>query len=124
MAPLLHVTLVSAGLIAMCSATLRADPAVASGKTHILAKARADTAPDAGLAPKRHPLKGVIVDVRADKHALLVKHEEIPGVMRAMTMLLKTDADTLKRATKGQAITGLLVRKADGWWIEAVKPAN
>jgi len=44
--------------------------------------------------------------------------------MRAMTMLLKTDADTLKRATKGQAITGLLVRKADGWWIEAVKPAN
>jgi hypothetical protein len=77
-------------------------------------------------APKRHPLKGVVVDVLADKSALLVKHEEIPGVMKAMTMLLKVDADTLKSpaATKGAAITGLLVRKADGWWLEEAKLAE
>jgi Cu/Ag efflux protein CusF len=78
-------------------------------------------APD---VPKRHPLKGVVVDVLADKSALLVKHEEIPGVMKAMTMLLQVDADTLKSpaATKGAAITGMLVRKADGWWLEEVQP--
>ncbi len=72
--------------------------------------------------PQRHPLKGVIIDVVADKSALLVKHEEIPGVMKAMTMLLKVDADTLKSsaATKGTAITGFLVRKTDGWWLEEV----
>lgn len=77
-------------------------------------------------APKRHPLKGVVLDVFAEKSALLVKHEEIPGVMKAMTMLLKVDADTLKlpAATKGAAITGLLVRKVDGWWLEEVKPAS
>jgi len=73
--------------------------------------------------PKRHPLKGVVIDVLTDKSALLVKHEEIPGVMKAMTMLLTVDATTLKSsaATKGAAITGQLVRKADGWWLEDVK---
>lgn len=69
-----------------------------------------------------HPLKGVVIDVLADKSALLVKHEEIPGIMKAMTMLLQVDAATFKSpaATKGAAITGLLVRKTDGWWLEEV----
>lgn len=80
---------------------------------------RAGTEPQS--PPARHPIKGVIVAVRADKQALLVKHEEIPGVMRAMTMLLKTDPTTIGRVAKGQAITGLLSRRDDGWWIESIK---
>lgn len=83
-----------------------------------------EAAPAPAKAPARHPLKGVVVDIRADRSALLVKHEEIPGVMRAMTMLLKVDAPTLAAAKKDQAITGLLVRKPDGWWLEEVKPAS
>lgn len=72
--------------------------------------------------PTRHPLKGVVVDIISDRGSLLVKHEEVPGVMRAMTMMFKvTDAD-LKSVRKDQAITGLMVRKPDGWWLEAVKP--
>lgn len=69
-----------------------------------------------------HPLKGVIIDVLADKSSLLVKHEEIPGVMKAMTMLLRVDADTLKSpaSKKGAEITGLLVKKTDGWWLETI----
>ncbi|MEN9842081.1 MAG: hypothetical protein RL376_1881 [Verrucomicrobiota bacterium] len=69
-----------------------------------------------------HPLKGVIVDVVAEKKALLVKHEEIPGVMRAMTMLLKVDAPTLAAAQKGQAITATLHKHTDGWWLENITP--
>jgi Cu/Ag efflux protein CusF len=94
----------------------------------------ADATPHAGhmpeksdqakAAPARHPLKGVIVDVVADKTSLLVKHEEIPGVMRAMTMLLKVTESELKSVQKGQAVTGLLVRKPDGWWLEEVKAAT
>jgi Cu/Ag efflux protein CusF len=72
-------------------------------------------------AVKGHPLKGVIVDVLSDQSALLVKHEEVPGVMKAMTMLLKVDAAALSSAKKGQTVTGLLVRKADGWWLDEVK---
>jgi Cu/Ag efflux protein CusF len=79
---------------------------------------------EAKAAPARHPLKGVIVDVVADKTSLLVKHEEIPGVMRAMTMLLKVTESELKSVQKGQAVTGLLVRKPDGWWLEEVKAAT
>jgi Cu/Ag efflux protein CusF len=114
--PLLLVTVFA------CSALVRAEESCTCG-THL-----ADTAvsADSKDASKRHPLKGVVIDVLTDRSALLVKHEEIPGVMRAMTMLLKVDADTLKSpaATQGAAITGLLVRKTDGWWLEAVKSAE
>lgn len=75
-------------------------------------------------APARHPLKGVIVDVYPERKALLVKHEEIPGVMRAMTMLLKAGEEDLKAGKKGLSITGYLVRRDDGWWIEQVQPLS
>jgi Copper binding periplasmic protein CusF len=73
---------------------------------------------------KRYPLKGVIVDILAERSALLVKHEEIPGYMKAMTMLLKVDAATLAAAAKGQAITATLVERADGFWLEEVTPVR
>lgn len=72
---------------------------------------------------KRYPLKGVVTGVMADRSALLVKHEEIPGFMRAMTMLFKVDAATLKAAQKGQAITGLMSRQGSDWVLEDVKLA-
>jgi Cu/Ag efflux protein CusF len=72
-------------------------------------------------AIKRHPLKGVITSVLADQSALMVKHEEIPGVMRAMTMLFKVDAATLKSARKGHGITGLMSRQGNDWVLEEVK---
>jgi Cu/Ag efflux protein CusF len=75
-------------------------------------------------APARYPLKGAVVETMADQSALLVKHEEIPGVMKAMTMLLKVDAAALASVKKGDAVTGQLVRKADGWWLEEVKAAE
>lgn len=75
-------------------------------------------------APARHPLRGVVVEVLADKSALLVKHEAIPGVMKAMTMLLKVDAAGLSAVSKGSPITGLLIKRADGWWLDAVQLAK
>src|SRR5687768_15685344 len=70
---------------------------------------------------KRHPLKGVITNVLADQSALMVKHEEIPGVMRAMTMMFKVDAATLKAVKKGDAITGLMTREDGEWKLYDVK---
>lgn len=68
-------------------------------------------------AAKFHPLKGIVVDVMTDKSALLVKHEEIPGVMRAMTMMFLVDADTLAHVKKGDAITGQMGRDENKKWI-------
>jgi Cu/Ag efflux protein CusF len=78
-------------------------------------------APKSAEAIKRHPLRGVVTGIMADRSSLLVKHEEIPGVMRAMTMLFKVDAATLKAAKEGQTITGLMSRQGDAWVLENVK---
>lgn len=77
-------------------------------------------------APAAHPLAGVVVEVRRDRAALLVKHEEVPGVMRAMTMLLKVEAPVLDQVKAGDAIRAKLSRREDGWWLHevAVVPAK
>ena len=70
---------------------------------------------------KRHALRGVITAVYPDRSSLMVKHEEIPGVMRAMTMLFKVEPATLKSAQKGQTITAMMSRQGDEWWLHDVK---
>lgn len=69
----------------------------------------------------RHPLKGIVTGVLADQSALMVKHEAIPGVMRAMTMMFKVDAATLQSVQKGQQITGKMSRQGDHFVLEDVK---
>jgi Copper binding periplasmic protein CusF. len=73
---------------------------------------------DTALA--RHPLRGVIVAVRPDDSALLVKHEAIPGYMRAMTMLFKVDAAALSALKKGDAIAATLVQREDAFYLENI----
>lgn len=75
----------------------------------------------APAAPATHPLRGVVVGLLPDKTALLVKHEEIPGVMRAMTMMFKVDAAVLQRVKEGDAIKAQLSRREDGWWLQEVQ---
>jgi Cu/Ag efflux protein CusF len=100
------------------AAGLAAAPAARANPAHPLAAEK-----PAAEAVKRHPLRGVIVEVLPDRSALLVKHEEIPGVMRAMTMLFKVDAATLAAVKKGDAITGLVSRRDGEWRLEEVQPA-
>lgn len=112
----LAAPLVSRGEAACCSGHDEKTPAApaVSGDTSSAASPE---------ATRGHPLKGVVIAVLTEKSALLVKHEEIPGVMKAMTMLLKVDAATLAAAKKDQAITGTLVQKPDGWWLLDLQPA-
>lgn len=77
----------------------------------------------AEVPAKRHPLRGVITGVLAEQSAFMVKHEEIPGFMRAMTMMFKVDESTLKAFKTGDAITGLISRQGRHWVLEDVKPA-
>lgn len=84
----------------------------------IAAAPEAKTAAEA--AKERHPLKGVVMGILADRQALLVKHDEIPGVMRAMTMMFKVDADTLKAAKEGAVLNGKMVRRDGAFWLEDV----
>ena len=81
------------------------------------------TSPKSAEPAKRYPVRGVVMGILPEKAALLVKHEEIPGVMRAMTMMFKVDPTTLKNAKEGQSISGALARESDGWWLHEVKLA-
>ncbi len=110
------------GLACECEHTA---PAAKTATLATAAAADPQTAP-AEKPAAGHPLKGVVVKVVADRSALLVKHEEVPGVMKAMTMLLKVDAATLESpaAQPDTAITGTLVKKPDGWWLLDVTPTK
>jgi Cu/Ag efflux protein CusF len=76
---------------------------------------------------KKHPLKGVVTDLLAEESALMVKHEAIPGVMKAMTMMLTVDSAVLSTVKQGDAITGLIYRDAAGTWrlddVKVITPA-
>jgi len=77
--------------------------------------------------PVTHPLKGVIVAVMPEKTALLVKHEAVPGVMRAMTMMFKVEPAVLEKVKRGDALHARMGKREDGWWlteIEVVPPAK
>lgn len=93
--------------------------------------AQAQPAPGAQAekpAPTFHPLTGVVTEVMAERSALMVKHDEIPGVMRAMTMMFRVEADVLAKVKKGDAIKALMGRDEDRKWIlrevEVVTPAK
>jgi Cu/Ag efflux protein CusF len=73
---------------------------------------------------KRHPLRGVITAIVSDRSAVMVKHEEIPGVMKAMTMMFKVDPATLKSVKEGDTITALMSRQNNTWVLENVKRIN
>lgn len=74
----------------------------------------ADKAPDAA---KRYPLRGVITAILADQSSLMIKHEDIPGLMRGMTMVFKVDEATARSAKVGQSITGMVAREGNTWWV-------
>lgn len=108
---------------------IRTDPGTSDqpGKvaTHIAsipAIATAESLEDCGCdtdeAESGHALRGVIQDKLPDREALLVAHEEIPGVMMAMTMMFQVDPRVLPLVKKGQTILGQIEHREDGkWWL-------
>ncbi len=63
-----------------------------------------------GPEPKKYELKGQILAVQPERQELLVKHEDIPGFMPAMTMPYKvSDAGLLAGKEPGDLITATLV---------------
>ena len=68
-----------------------------------------------------HPVQGIVVEVYSDPPALLVDHEEIPGVMAAMSMRFEVDAATIDDVKVGDAITARLRLQDQTWRLDQVK---
>lgn len=74
---------------------------------------------------KRFPLKGEIVGISKERGRLIVKHEEIPGYMPAMTMEFIVSPGDLANAKEGQRITAEMVSNEDeDFVLEKIWPAD
>lgn len=75
--------------------------------------------------PKRYPLTGEVVSVDTKRHVLAVKHEEIAGLMPAMTMEFSVSAGDAAVAKPGQRIRAQLIPSDKGdWRLESIWPAD
>jgi Cu/Ag efflux protein CusF len=103
-------------LLTAPAASLACDCGKSAKPASSLTTLSTDAKPSEKPAPRKHPLKGIVTDLLPADSALMVKHEEIPGVMKAMTMMLTVDPAVLSRVKKNDAITALLYRDAEGIW--------
>lgn len=76
-----------------------------------------EAAAEPELAPNFHLLTGVVTNVMADRQAIMVKHDEIPGVMKAMTMMFLVEPAVLEKVKKGDAIKAHMGRDENKKWI-------
>ncbi|MFT3828164.1 MAG: SCO family protein [Opitutaceae bacterium] len=76
-------------------------------------------APAAAAFPS-WPLTGEIVDVIAERKALLVRHDEIKGFMPPMTMEFRVNSGDLALAKPGQHIRATLVQEGDDYYLRQI----
>jgi len=70
-----------------------------------------------------YEVSGRIVEVDHENTTLLVAHEDIPGLMPAMTMPFKVkDAAELTKVSSGDAVRFRLVTGTGSSWIEGITP--
>jgi protein SCO1 len=63
--------------------------------------------------PERYEAKGTIVEVRPDLGQVMIDHEDIPGLMPAMTMNFDVAPEILEGLSPGDAVKFRLTREAE-----------
>jgi protein SCO1/2 len=78
--------------------------------------------PPPSASAKRYPLKGVVVAVLASKPEIVVRHEEIPGYMAAMTMPfpVRDDPKVVGLLRPGDRIEATLVVDGGAYFVEEI----
>lgn len=71
-----------------------------------------------------HPLVGEILEVKMEQSILVVKHEEIPNFMPAMTMEFTASSADMANATAGQRIRARLLETDGEFRLERIWPAD
>jgi protein SCO1/2 len=85
-------------------------------------KSAAAAAEHSRPAEQRYPLRGVIIAVNPDRKSLTVSHEDIPGLMPAMTMEFRISGGDLAIVRSGERIRAELVRTGDDFHLEKIWP--
>jgi len=75
-----------------------------------------------GAEAEEGPLvKGVVTRRLDERRLVMVKHEEIPGVMRAMTMAFAVPEEVWDKLSPGVYLTGILSGGRGDWRLSDVK---
>lgn len=70
-------------------------------------------------------VRGVVRELKADGRTVIIRHEEIPGYMEAMTMPFKVrDTNVLDGVRAGAEVTFRLNLTDDASWIDQVRPTG
>lgn len=67
------------------------------------------------------PLRGTIVAIPADRGALRVRHDELPGVLAAATREFRVAPDILAAVQAGREFIGRIERRDGAWWLFDVR---
>ncbi|PAW65572.1 MAG: hypothetical protein B9S34_10655 [Opitutia bacterium Tous-C1TDCM] len=86
-----------------------------------LAAALALPAAEHPNARERHALRGKVEGKLADDRLLLVKHEDIPGFMPAMTMAFRAPDPLYHALAAGTVLTAEMFWREDEWWLDRIR---
>ncbi len=79
----------------------------------------------ANVSTQRFAVKGVVRELKPDGRTVIIRHEEIPSYMEAMTMPFKVrDTNELTRVTAGDEVAFRLNVTEDASWIDEVRPTG
>jgi len=74
-----------------------------------------------GQEAEEGPLvKGMVTRILEDRRLVMVRHEEIPGVMRAMTMAFSVPEEVWDKLEPGVYLTGVLGGGRGDWRLSDV----
>lgn len=74
------------------------------------------------IPEQRFPFHGVVMQIEWRSHQVLVQHDDIPGLMKGMTMPFTVrDTKTLRTLKVGDVISATLVKQEYTSWLEDVK---
>ncbi len=68
-------------------------------------------------AERGYPVKGRILGTDTERNQVLLKHDAIPGVMRAMTMPFNVDPKIVPGLKRDQVILGRIEKRGKEWWL-------
>lgn len=75
-----------------------------------------------GQKARRYELTGQVLAVRPESHELLIKHEDIPNFMPAMTMPYKVkEGALLEHAAAGDLVKATLIVDESDAWLETLE---
>ena len=74
-----------------------------------------------GIAVEYHRIRGLVMAVEPSRNRLIIAHEAIPHVMKAMTMpFFVKDSSLMKGVEVGDSVTGVVARRQSDMWLDSL----